>query len=209
MLGMAASAVTLGMVTRVDVVALETVVFQQNPLCREWRWTEVLRKSPALPGFFGEKRSLSTIEITHLFNNVQTNAIGKTLIIGFAQVAEKEEVVNFLLRGKAIAQKHVDVFSKILTENDLPAPMLWDAAVTDSRDRVFSDKLIMFHVTAMIAAGIGNYGGAMAASPRRDIAMKYATYIPEYAEDGANIMIKHGWLEEPPLADNRNKLARE
>ena len=33
--------------------------------------------------------------------------------------------------------------------------------------------------------------------------------IPEialYAEDGANIMIKHGWMEEPPQADNRDKL---
>ncbi|WP_269749039.1 hypothetical protein [Metabacillus litoralis] len=26
----------------------------------------------------------------------------------------------------------------------------------------------MFHVSAMIAAGIGNYGTAMAASPRKD-----------------------------------------
>ena len=33
--------------------------------------------------------------------------------------------------------------------------------------------------------------------------------IPEvslYAEDGANIMIKHGWMEEPPQADDRNEL---
>ncbi|WP_462413724.1 hypothetical protein [Neobacillus sp. Marseille-QA0830] len=27
-----------------------------------------------------------------------------------------------------------------------------------------------------------------------------------YAEDGANIMIKHGWLEEPPQADDREEL---
>lgn len=61
----------------------------------------------------------------------------------------------------------------------------------------------------MTAAGIGNYGMAMAASPRRDISIRYATLVPEialYAEDGANIMIKHGWLEEPPQADDREEL---
>ena len=61
----------------------------------------------------------------------------------------------------------------------------------------------------MIAAGVGNYGMAMAASPRRDLGMRYASLIPEislYAEDGANIMINHGWLEEPPQADDRDQL---
>ncbi|WP_260445555.1 DUF3231 family protein [Metabacillus elymi] len=70
----------------------------------------------------------------------------------------------------------------------------------------------MFHVSAMIAAGIGNYGTAMAASPRKDIAIKYASLIPEislYAEDGANIMIKNEWLEEPPQTDDRKKLAKK
>ncbi|MCC3355683.1 DUF3231 family protein [Bacillus sp. REN16] len=51
----------------------------------------------------------------------------------------------------------------------------------------------------------------MAASPRRDLALKYASLIPEislYAEDGAKIMIKHGWLELPPQADDREKLIK-
>lgn len=77
--------------------------------------------------------------------------------------------------------------------------------------KVFSDKLIMFHVTGMIAAGIGNYGMALAASPRRDIGVKYASLIPEislYAEDGANIMINEGWMEEPPQNINRDHLAK-
>jgi hypothetical protein len=87
--------------------------------------------------------------------------------------------------------------------------MSWDSAVTDSTVPVFSDKLIMFNVSSMIAAGIGNYGMAIAASPRRDIALKYAALIPEislYAEAGAKIMIKHGWMEEPPQADDRDKI---
>jgi hypothetical protein len=165
-----------------------------------------------LAGFLGHKRPLTSVETTHLFINVQTNAIGKTLITGYAQIAQSKEVKQYLVRGMKIAQKHVDVFSDFLRKEDLPIPMGWDSALTDSTTPVFSDKLIMFNVAGMIAAGVGNYGMAMAASPRRDVGMRYASLIPEialYAEDGANILIKHGWMEEPPQADDRGKLINE
>jgi hypothetical protein len=90
--------------------------------------------------------------------------------------------------------------------------MLWDTSVTDSTAPTFSDKLMIFHISSMIAAGIGNYGPAMGVSPRKDIAGRYASLLPEislYGEHGANILIKHGWLEQPPEANNRNKLARQ
>lgn len=34
-----------------------------------------------------------------------------------------------------------------------------------------------------------------------------AAEIAKYAEDGANMMINNGWLEEPPLSEDRDKLA--
>ncbi|WP_419394369.1 DUF3231 family protein [Cytobacillus praedii] len=142
---------------------------------------------------------------------MQTNAIGKALITGFAQTAKTDEVKQYLLRGKELSQKYIDIFSNFLIKEDLPAPMSWDSSVTDSTTSVFSDKLIMFHISAMIAAGVGNFGMAMAASPRKDLGLKYASLIPEislYAADGAKIMIKHGWMEEPPQADDRKDLSK-
>jgi hypothetical protein len=230
-LGMAAGGVTLGFATRPDVVTffksvLKTAVGLQD-LTRELMLkqgtyvrppfisipdrVDFVEKQSFLTGFLGEKRPLVAQEITMLFNNVQTNAIGKTLITGFAQTAQTKEVKEYFIRGKRMAQKHIDIFSDILKKDDLPAPMTWDTAVSDSTIPVFSEKLMMFHVSGMIAAGIGNYGTSMSGSPRRDLGLKYATLIPEvalYAEDGANIMIKHGWLEEPPQSDNRDKLIK-
>lgn len=87
--------------------------------------------------------------------------------------------------------------------------MSWDSAVLNTTENIFSDKLMMYNVAAMIAAGIGNFGMSLASSPRRDLGTKYASLIPEvslYAEDGVNIMIKHGWMEEPPQAEDRDKL---
>ncbi|MGG7620497.1 DUF3231 family protein [Bacillus coreaensis] len=226
-LGMAAGAVSLGIATRPEVVkfsksVLKTAVGLQDltrdlmlkqgtyvrpPFISTPDKVDFVERQSFLTGFLGEKRSLVAPEITMLFNNIQTNAIGKTLITGFAQTAQSRVVKDYFIRGKRIAQKHIDIFS--LKKEDLPAPMTWDTALSDSTIPVFSEKLMMFHVSGMIAAGIGNYGASMSGSPRRDLGLKYASLIPEialYAEDGANIMIKHGWLEEPPQSDNREKL---
>lgn len=228
-LAMAASSAALGLVTRPDVVnfhkrVLKAAVDLQDltrslmlsqgtyvkpPFISIPDKVDFVKRQHFLAGFLGHKRSITSIEITHLFINVQTNAIGKTLITGFAQVAQNKEVRQYLLRGKQIAQKHVDEFSDFLKKENIPAPMSWDTAISNTTVSIFSDKLIMFHISAMIAAGIGNYGVAMAASPRRDLALKYASLIPEismYAEEGAKIMISQGWLEEPPQADDRDHL---
>ncbi|AZU64515.1 DUF3231 family protein [Neobacillus mesonae] len=230
-LALASNSAALGLAARQDVVAFHKRVVDKaidlqdltrNLMLKQGTYirppyisvpdkVDFVEKQSFLTGFFGKKRSFTSIEITHLFLNVHANAIGKDLITGFAQTAQDKEVKQFLLRGMQLSQKFVDIFSRILINEDLPAPMNWDSAVTDSTTPVFSDKLIMFHVSAMIAAGIGNFGVSMAASIRRDLATRYATLIPEiarYAEDAANLMIKHGWLEEPPQADDRDKLIK-
>jgi hypothetical protein len=230
-LAMAASSGALSVATRQDVVSFHKRVLkvgvQLQDLTRDLMLDQGLyvkppyisipdevdfvKKQHFLSGFLGHKRALTGIEITHLFLNIQANFVGKALTTAFAQTVQTKEIKKYLLRGKQIAEKHVDIFSEFLKKEDLPAPMSWDAQITDTTDTVFSDKLIMFHISAMVAVGIGNYGLAMAASPRRDLAVQYAALIPEislYAEDGANIMIKHGWLEEPPQADDRDKLIK-
>ncbi|WP_053362214.1 DUF3231 family protein [Bacillus sp. FJAT-27251] len=231
-LAMAANSAALGVVTRADVVDFHKSVLTASVKLQDVTRELMLKQGtyirpPVLPipdkvdfvekqqflsGFFGPKRALTSTEVTHLFLNIQTNSIGKALITGLAQVAEREDIKQYLLRGKQLATKHVKIFGNFLIKEDLPAPMSWETAVTDSTAKVFSDKLILFHVLGMIAAGVGNYGMAMAASPRRDLAAQYASLIPEisfYAEDGANLLIKHGWMEEPPQAEDRNKLITE
>jgi hypothetical protein len=195
-----------------SAVLLEKGLYIRPPYIPQPEKTEMVHKQSFLGNLIGGQRPLTAIEISHLFLNIQTNVIGKDMMMAFAQVAKRNEVKQYLLRGKKIASKQIDIFSQILLENDLPAAMVWDSVVTDSTTPTFSDKLLMFHVTAMSAAGVGNYGAAMAASPRRDIGLKYARLLTEiafYAEEGANIMIDHGWLEKPPQAPDRNQLVNQ
>ncbi|WLD94682.1 DUF3231 family protein [Alkalihalobacillus sp. AL-G] len=230
-LGMTASTLAIGLAARSDVVSfhkkvladavklhkaakevmMEKGVYVRPPYISTPDEVDFATKQSFLGKLWGDQRPLTTVEMTHLFLNIETNVVGKQMMVAFTQVAKRKKVKEFLVRGKEIAEKHVNIFSQIQLDDDIPATMSWDTAVTDSTVPTFSDKLIMFHVTAMIAAGIGNYGTAISVSPRKDIGIKYSRLLMEislYAEDGANIMIDHGWLEKPPHAPDRNQLVK-
>ncbi|CAM3404006.1 DUF3231 family protein [Marinicrinis lubricantis] len=162
-------------------------------------------------GFSRDVRPLNALEITHLYSNMQTNALGKGLIMGFAQVARSEEVRKFFNRGKQIATKHMEVFSSTLRIEDLPSPMSWDHDVTDSTEPPFSDKLMMFHISGINSLGINNYGAAMSGSQRHDLHVMYSRLLAEigiFAEAGSKIMIRNQWLEQTPLAPDRKQLVK-
>nr|WP_299833927.1 DUF3231 family protein [uncultured Metabacillus sp.] len=92
-----------------------------------------------------------------MFDNIQRNVLGIATLIGFSQVAKSKDVANFMVCGKEIVAKHVEIFSSILREDDLPVPMTWDSEVTTSTVAPFSDKLMMFQTTALISIGMGYY----------------------------------------------------
>lgn len=171
---------------------------------------EFVEDSSYLGSLFGNKRLLNVIEISNLFTNLQANIIGEALMTAFSQIVSTEAVREYLLRGKEIATKHASLFATSLRDCDLPAPSPINTMITTSTASPFSDKLILFHVTVMIAAGIANYGLAMSTSQRMDLTIDYARLLTEiglYAKDGANLMIANKWLEEPPQAINHTELA--
>jgi Protein of unknown function (DUF3231) len=173
---------------------------------------DFVTKQSFLTGWFGERRPLTSIEISYLYENIKRNAFGGATLIGFSQVAQNEKVKQYFVRGKEIANKHIEVLSSVLRENDLSAPMTWDSEVTNSTTQLFSDKLMMYVTTSLITIGTGYYGASLGASTRRDLGVHYGRFITEisqYAEDGANIMIENGWLEQPPSASNRDELVNK
>ena len=90
-------------------------------------------------------------------------------------------------------------------------PIPSDIAITDSTTPPFSDKLTLFHMGLLSALGTGNYATAAAASQRSDLALNYeriSLEIGQYAKDGADIMISNEWLEQPPGAIDKEKLAK-
>ncbi|ALC91797.1 hypothetical protein AM500_19915 [Bacillus sp. FJAT-18017] len=160
----------------------------------------------------GRRETLTGTEVTNLYANINSNHFGSCLATAFAQVAQSDKVRDYLLRGKEIALKHINVLGSYLKMASLPVPMSYDHEVTKSTDVTFSDKLLMFHFNLMIYAGIGNYGLSISETQRSDLINDYSRLTAEilkFSEDGANIMIANQWLEQPPLSANRRDLAKE
>lgn len=173
---------------------------------------EFIEKQSFMLEGLGRRESLTGLEVTNLYANVITNQLGAGIATAFSQVAETDKVKKYILRGKDIALKHSKVFASYLEMGSLPVPMSIDQEVTNSTESPFSEKLIMFHFSMMIYAGIGNYGVAISESQRSDLVADYTRLLAEilkYSEDGVNIMIANEWLEQPPMAANRRDLVRE
>ncbi|WP_026562716.1 DUF3231 family protein [Bacillus sp. J37] len=173
---------------------------------------DMVERQNFLAGWWGKQRPLTAPEITHLYSNIQTNYMGTAVITGFAQVVNSKEIRDYFRRGKEIGMKQIKVFSKYLQENNLPVPVTWDPLVQDITESPFSDKLMLYQISMMTAAGMGNYGTAISASPRRDIGADYVRLQGEvglYAEDGLNLQIKNAWMERPPHAADREKIMKE
>jgi hypothetical protein len=173
---------------------------------------EFVKKQWFMLDVFGEKRPLTAAEVDHLFTNLQRNALGVSVLTGFSQVAHDKDVKQFFLKGLEIGNKHIKLFRGKLEESKLPAPMGWDSEITNSTAYTFSDKLMLFFTSGLIGLSIGYYGTAISQSPRGDISALYnrlSLEVQLYSEDGANIMIKNGWLEQPPMAPDRDELIRK
>jgi hypothetical protein len=170
---------------------------------------EFVNKQAFLFDVLGEKRPLIVSEAGNLYANTIRNILGVATLIGFSQVAKDKEVTKFFLRGIDIGKKHVKVFGAKLEECNLPVPASLSAEVSSSTTYTFSDKLMMFFTTGLIALSIGYYGTGVAQSPRMDLGVMYnrlSLEVQLYSEDGSNIMIHNKWLEQPPMATDRGEL---
>lgn len=195
-------------------VLLEKGLYVRSPYIDYPQQKDFVDSKKYLSGLnpFSNKRPLNSVEISHLNMNIQNNQIGAILSISFAQSSPRKEVQKLLLRGKDISEKHVNIFTKTLIDNNTPAPSSSDVAITNSTAEVFSDKLIMFLIGMLTAAGTGNYATAAAASQRSDLVLNYerlSLEIAQYAKDIAYLMIENEWLEQPPGTMDKVKLAQQ
>ncbi|GGJ77433.1 hypothetical protein GCM10007111_43820 [Virgibacillus kapii] len=159
---------------------------------------------------FSDKRPLNAVEISHLYQNVLTNSIGMHLCIAFAQTSPSKDVQDFMLRGKDISKKHLKIFADTLMKDNIESAQT-NVYLSDSTTQTFSDKLVMFHMDLLVSAGMGNYSTAASASQRSDLMINYERLsfeVARLAKSGADIMIKHNWLEQPPGLKDSKKLAK-
>lgn len=203
---------TLQLSNKVTDVMLKKGLHLRAPFIPALKRVTFIKKQSYFNGFFGDKRPLTALEITHLFSNIQVNAIKTILIMGFGQVAKNKEVRNYFLRGKKINIKQHTILSQILNKEDLPVSVPSQFKITDSTYAPYSDKLMLFHISNLSSAKVRNFGDSMAVSPRHDLGSTYARFLMEtanFAEDGGNLQIDNDWMERPPGNVDRDQLVKQ
>ncbi|MCE5287592.1 MAG: DUF3231 family protein [Pelosinus sp.] len=170
---------------------------------------EYIQDTDFFGSFFGSQRPLSAIEIANIFLASQMNMLTKALLMGFAQTAEAKDLRKFFLRGKEIADKHIKLHAALLGTSDMPLPASLDAEITSSTVAPFSDKLMLQHTILANQAALTYYGTTLSFLHRIDISGSYVRLMTEslqYLEDALMLMIRHKWMEQPPMSADRRAL---
>lgn len=196
-----------------DVVNLmqEKGTFVRIPFMTYPTEIDYINKENFLTGWFGRKRSLLGIEVTHLMLNAYQNELGRATCVGFSQVAQDQIIRDYFLRGKHLTKHFLSSIHDVLVKSDVPSAMSWDQSVTNSTIPPFSDQLMLYIICILSNLGMVAYGAGISASMRRDISAMYASFITKagaFGEDGLDLMIERRWMEQPPKFEDRERLAK-
>lgn len=159
----------------------------------------------------GNPRPLNVFELGEIFYTIERNYIGLLLLQGFIQVVKDKEIKRYLVKGKKLAEQQIETFNKILKAEEEIGNIPVSMEVTSSTIPPFSERLIMFLIATTASAGFYLITYSLSVSMRKDLVAKFALLVPKimlYGGEGVNIMIKRGWMEQPPEAADRKALCR-
>jgi hypothetical protein len=183
----------------------------RSPYVTMPRSAEFVERTTYLGGItpFSPKRTLNTVELAHLYHAMESNTVGMQMILGFAQCARSDEVRKYMREGAELAKNFIGQLGDLLIQSNVQAPSVPGGTVTRSTAAPFSDKLMMYCVSLLCTFSIGGNSLGTAFSLRNDLPAKITVFLKdifEYAHKGAKLMIRHGWMEEPPQVEERNEL---
>jgi hypothetical protein len=204
---------TLDLYNESTRLMLDKGIYDRPPMIPYPDHVEFIRnKETILSKWLEKQRPLNVIEISEMFYNLERNYFGLILLTACIQAAKDEKVRQYFKRGKRLAQKQIQFLNETLISDDLLGNIMVNSEVSTSTVSPFSDKLMMFIITALNTQGAGFVGISMASSSRVDLIAEYDKFVHEillFGKEGFDIMVEHGWLEEPPHAPDREALAQK
>ncbi|MCJ7841885.1 DUF3231 family protein [Lederbergia sp. NSJ-179] len=159
----------------------------------------------------GHRRSLNTVEVAYLYQAIEVNVDGMKLMTGFAQVAKIKDIRKHFFRGKELSKTIITKSSEILLDSDINPPSTPAGRVTDSTMSPFSDKLMIYNTSLLSSFGLGSDAIGTSFSLRKDLPLKMIPIVKDifdFANEGGDLMIQHGLMEEPPPMEDRTQLSK-
>lgn len=160
---------------------------------------EYVKGESYMAGFnlLSEKRPLNAIELSLLYQGIETNVLGFQLLKGFEQVTEDKAIKEYFKEGKDLAKGIIDTFSDTLLKSDIQPPAVAWGNPTLSTKAPYSEKLMMYLTNLLSSFGLTSNALGTSFSLRSDLPAKMtliAKDIFDYAKEGGKLMIKNGWM---------------
>ncbi|WP_407272513.1 DUF3231 family protein [Radiobacillus sp. PE A8.2] len=149
---------------------------------------------------FGKNRPLSTPEVQQLTTNYYSTEVLRELFRSFGQT-KTLEIREHFERGVKLCSKQLESIQNMLEKEDLPQFPTWESEI-QTDEAPFSERLALFKSSLIVGAMGGRYGVSASATLRKDIGTMFLKMMGEtllYAEDTGNLLIKHKYLDEPPM----------
>jgi Protein of unknown function (DUF3231) len=196
---------------KVTQILLEKGVLIRSPYVSMPKEVKFVHDNNYLSGYnlLNKTRALNTIEVSLIHHAIETNLVGLQLMIGFAQVAKDKQVKEYFVKGMKLSMKIETTLGDFLRQDFIEPPATPAGNATDSTAAPLSDKLMMYITNLLSTFGLGSNALGGAFCLRSDLPMtmsRMALDIYNFAKKGGEIMIKNGWMEEPPQIEDRRKL---
>lgn len=194
-------------------ILLAKGVLQRHPTIVRPQQAEIVHDKDFLGSYFsvfGKQRSLTAVEIGHIYSIMEIEQLIRTFLKGYSQVVQSDKVRKYLLKAGDAMAEQLDALGGILTDEDLSGPSISEALITDSTTPEMSDRLVLSLATAVTAFIATSYGEAISTMARKDLGvtmMRFITEILSLAKDGAELSIELGWLEKSPQTAERKELS--
>ncbi len=194
---------------RIIDLLLRKGLYWRGPTIPSPKTQEVMHEQSYLNGWLGNTRPLNSIEIANLYSTMELLALIEALCVGFAQTAEIDDVKEILLQGSSVAEDQYSQLAQLLNNDSLPIPPTYIGEVTDCKERIFSDRLMVSHIGGLFGSLITLSGSSLGCVMEHDLIMIYTELHVKtggYAEKITKFMINQEWLEKIPGAIEREEL---
>jgi len=181
--------------------------FEVPPFYSTPNKVEFINELSYVTDVFGTRRKMNAIEAGNIYYNLEKSKIMKAFILAGQQVCKDKDVLDFFGKFINALNDHIGTFTTLLINENLTTGNTLDTEVTDSTISPFSERLFMFHAGLFIVSGITYYTAALVSNMRADLTWNCEkSILKDLSGLGkfGKIMIKKGWIEKPPFANDRS-----
>lgn len=180
---------------------LDKGLYWRTPSLPPQRVPEKIQKISYLNGWLGDTRPMNSIEMANLYFILEILIMMETLLIGFAQIASSEEVKDLLQKGIETVKNQFDVLVELLKQENLPIPPSLSMEVTESKEKILSDRILVSHLAGLMGTLITQYGNSLGSVMKHDLVKTYTSQIAKTgvtSEKVTRFLIEKEWLEKLP-----------